>query len=789
MLAALSCSVLHSEYSSSDSRKHRHSFAGRALLIGVAVFWGAPSASSAADLLVVDRLSNSVYRYSAAGALLGTVVDHSTDLNQPTGIGMSPDFTQLYVSSSQNNRVMKYDYDRATGLAINPTIFADATGGLAFPNDIKFSPDGSKVYVANLDGGVSRFNTDGSSAGSKLMLPTSNQDVATPTSSMNFTTTGELLAGAFQDASGAGGGVAISNSDVSAFPGYLVEPTPVINGATGLMVHDGYLYVSGLLRTNIRRFSLSNGQMDSSWGISGVGFPQDLEQAPDGNGFLAGILGFTNGSGSISRYAFDGTFLSTFAVAGQNGFTEATAFVVVPTLFIGDFNNDEVVSAADYVVWRKATPTDTLPNDDSPGVVDASDYDDWRANFGKSVPASSAALGAGSVPEPTSALLMVIAILSVGMGLSIVRRPLSVVACYRARNGPRTTDDGPPRGFTLVELLVVIAIIGVLVALLMPAIQSAREAARRAQCLNNLKQLGVALHNYVSAEKHFPPGLMSKTYPGQPNHPQTFYRWSSLAHLLPYTENQSVRDLLDLSVPLYMPGAGYPVADRNKAGIAKILPEFLCPSDIRLPVKSDWGPTNYVACAGSGAGGGTPFDTDGIFYVNSATSFARVSDGSSHTAAMSESLLGEDTQLDAMSGFAGATPERNYKFTLGFSAVADLTDARCNSNKNYNSSMGNGNDPRGFAWCSGEYRCASYNHYYPPNAANFDCITSVTVDPTLPPQKLYSAYGWRTARSAHPGGVNLLLADGSLQFVGATIDFDVWRALSTIAGAETAIAP
>src|SRR4029077_8765042 len=103
-----------------------------------------------------------------------------------------------------------------------------------------------------------------------------------------------------------------------------------------------------------------------------------------------------------------------------------------------------------------------------------------------------------------------------------------------------------------------------------------------------------------------------------------------------------------------------------------------------------------------------PFETDGIFYVNSATTFAKISDGSSHTAAMSESLLGEDTQRDATSAFSGATPERNYKFTLGFSDVSDLTDTKCNATKNFNSFMGNANDPRGFAWCSGEYRCALY---------------------------------------------------------------------------------
>jgi hypothetical protein len=389
-----------------------------ALLIGSVLFCVAPHESRAGDLLVVDRLSNSVYRYSAAGALLGTVIDHSADLNQPTGIGMSPDFKELFVSSSQNNKVMRYDYNVAAGVASNPTIFADASNGLAFPNDIKFSPDGSKVYVANLSGGVSRFNADGSSAGSKLALPTANDAVATPTSSMNFTSTGELLAGAFQDASGAGGGIAISNSSVSAFPGYLVEPTPAINGATGLMIHDGYLYVSGLFSFNIRRFALSNGpvlskgQMDPSWGITGVAFPQDLVAAPDGNGFLAGILGFAGGSGNISRYGFDGTFLNTFAVPSQNGFTEATAFAVVPTPLVGDFNNDGVVDAADYVVWRKASPTDTLPNDKTPGVVDASDYNDWRANFGTRALAGSAALSSDGVPEPASVLLLFTAILA-----------------------------------------------------------------------------------------------------------------------------------------------------------------------------------------------------------------------------------------------------------------------------------------------------------------------------------------------------------------------------------------
>jgi sugar lactone lactonase YvrE len=393
---AIFSSVLDSEYSNSKPRNYRYGNETRALLIGVAVFCGVPFQSNAADLLVADRLSNSVYRYSAAGALLGTVIDNSADLNQPTGIGMSPDFTELYVSSSQNNRVMKYDYDAATGAATNPTIFADASDGLAFPNDIQFGPDG-KIYVANLSGGVSRFNVDGSSAGAKLALPGNVQ-----TASINFTSDGKLLAGAFQSGNQTRGGVAISDTPISAFsPTLLVNYAPAINGATGLMIHDDHLYVSGLYAGNIRRFALATGQMDASWGISGLGFPQDLAAAPDGNGFLAGILGVFNGTGNITRYAYNGTLLGTFAVPSEHGFTEATAFVAVPTPSSGgDFNGDGIVDAADYVMWRKASPTNE------------SGYDDWQANFGESEAASSAPPGANPVPEPVAVMLLFIAVLS-----------------------------------------------------------------------------------------------------------------------------------------------------------------------------------------------------------------------------------------------------------------------------------------------------------------------------------------------------------------------------------------
>jgi prepilin-type processing-associated H-X9-DG protein len=193
------------------------------------------------------------------------------------------------------------------------------------------------------------------------------------------------------------------------------------------------------------------------------------------------------------------------------------------------------------------------------------------------------------------------------------------------------------------------------------------------------------------------------------------------------------------------------------------------------------GPTNFVACAGSGAGGGTPFDTDGVFYVNSATTFAEISDGASNTVAFSESLLGEDTPRDSSGAFTSSSPERSYKFVLSFAGTPELTDVKCRGSLNFNSTASTGNDPRGFAWCSGEYRSASYNHYFGPNSSEYDCIASATTDPTPPPKKpiLYSAWGWRAARSAHPGGVNAAWTDGSCRFVEDSIDLAVWQSAST----------
>ena len=112
----------------------------------------------------------------------------------------------------------------------------------------------------------------------------------------------------------------------------------------------------------------------------------------------------------------------------------------------------------------------------------------------------------------------------------------------------RGTSIRTSAGFTIVELLVVVAVIGVLIALLLPAVQAARESARRMNCLSNLKQLGLALHHFESANKHYPTGAESREYAASPNHAYNFYRWSTFAHLTPYLEQTSIYKALDLSV-------------------------------------------------------------------------------------------------------------------------------------------------------------------------------------------------------------------------------------------------
>ena len=312
--------------------------------------------------------------------------------------------------------------------------------------------------------------------------------------------------------------------------------------------------------------------------------------------------------------------------------------------------------------------------------------------------------------------------------------------------------------FTLVELLVVIAIIGVLVALLLPAIGSARESARRTDCMNRLKQLGLATHNYEAAKHHLPPGSESRYYDDLT--PNGLYRWSALAHLMPFMEQSSAHGMLDMSVPLY--DRGFSVFPQNTAGVALVVREFLCPSDGGAAPSKIFGPTNYVACAGSGAGGGTPFQADGLFFINSRIRTSQITNGLSKTAAMSESILGIKTAVG--SNRSQVDPRYDYVFTF----AAPVTETACSQ-----SVLWDMNDGRGFSWANGEFRCALYNHYRTPNSNTLDCVSD-----GLTAADRLAVYGWRTARSFHIGGVNVLLADGSVHFVPDGVNSTIWQAIS-----------
>ncbi|MFM2095844.1 MAG: hypothetical protein RIS70_2968 [Planctomycetota bacterium] len=292
--------------------------------------------------------------------------------------------------------------------------------------------------------------------------------------------------------------------------------------------------------------------------------------------------------------------------------------------------------------------------------------------------------------------------------------------------------------FTLVELLVVIAIIGILVALLLPAVQAAREAARRVTCVNNLKQIGLAMQNYHGTFDCFP--VARNPFP---------LVHSSLSRLLPYCEMSNVQNLVDYGTPLANPS--------NIAASKIAIKMFVCPSDVgqgRIPGLVEAG-SNYVANNGTGTVAyGLIASGDGVF-TQANIGIRDILDGTSNTAAFSESILGRGLAA------SGTVPGDWRRDMLLLPGGSDTTPASCQAG------AGTWSGRRGGKWIDGHYGNTLYNHYYTPNSTNWDCGNASG-------NKALS-----TARSSHPQGVNLLSCDSNVRFVNDNIDIRVWRVLAT----------
>jgi prepilin-type N-terminal cleavage/methylation domain-containing protein/prepilin-type processing-associated H-X9-DG protein len=322
-------------------------------------------------------------------------------------------------------------------------------------------------------------------------------------------------------------------------------------------------------------------------------------------------------------------------------------------------------------------------------------------------------------------------------------------------------------GFTLIELLVVIAIIAVLIALLLPAAQSAREAARRAQCVNNLKQMGLALQNYHASWNGFPVGFLYADHGVLPGSSPLQYRWSALAQMAPDLEQADLFNALNFDFPIaHKPTAGgalfWPYFPANTTAMATQVAMFLCPSDGAPPPASGTGPTNYAFCAGDGSNGGDAPNADGAFILGPSLSIASITDGASQTAAASEQSLGIAGPYSQATSTPVPTP---WSRAMARVVAGPLTDPAC-------AAAGDGwllN--KGSSWWDGNYQNCLYNHYLAPNAGRPDCV-------------VYHNPGWKAARSYHPGGVNLLFCDGHVAFVKDTVGLAAWRAIATRAGGE-----
>lgn len=350
--------------------------------------------------------------------------------------------------------------------------------------------------------------------------------------------------------------------------------------------------------------------------------------------------------------------------------------------------------------------------------------------------------------------------------------------------------NGKHHGFTLIELLVVIAIIAVLLGLLLPAVQKVRDAAARTQSQNNLKQLGLALQNFESAQGRLPGLLPAVGASGNS------FGFSVQAQLLPYIEQEGLGRQIDYTQPLFVgvfPTPSFQLNPNIAQAAGTRVKLFLCPADGREPFftsNSGGGVhagTNYVINLGSGQAGpgaasvngyDTRFPTDGMFYYGPGIRFTDILDGSSNTLFMSQCLLGMNTTLTK--SFTALTPEEKKRQVASLSGKGLFTGP-AGANPGFGASPPIGTSEymaatswrgtRGGSWIWGNATANGFTAALKPNSPE--------------PDSTAHGLGLLSARSNFSGGVNVCLGDGSVRFVRDSVSLSTWRAMATRSGGET----